>query len=255
VLNRRELLIASAAAAVVAACTGGDTPTSTATSTATEPATAPGAAAPAVTASGNGPAQFVPSGPSSSPAVALTFHTNGDPSLCNALFEQAKQLHAPLTLFMVGSWLHDHPDVAGRLLADGHELANHTYTHPELGKLGAGQVAEEITRCRDELSAVTGQPSRWFRPSGIDAPTALILEEAGQAGYGTVIGYDVDPHDYQDPGTVAVADRVRQRLHPGAIVSLHTSHQGTLDAFADIVGSIRAVGLQPVTVSDLLGAP
>ena len=197
----------------------------------------------------------MPSGPSSSSAVALTFHTNGDPALCDALFDEARQLQAPLTLFVVGSWLHDQPDVARRLLTDGHELGNHTYTHPELGKLGAGQVADEITRCRDELSTVTGQPSRWFRPSGIDAPTALILEEAGKAGYGTVIGFDVDPLDYQDPGTVAVADRVRQRLHPGAIVSLHTSHQGTLDAFADIVGSIRAAGLQPVTVSQLLGVP
>lgn len=240
-LSRRELLVTGAAAAAVAACGGGDAQT-------------PAASAVPITATG-GPARYVPSGPTSSPAVALTFHTSGDPSLCNALFEQARQLQAPITLFVVGSWLHDQPDTARRLLAEGHELANHTYTHPELGKLDAGQVAEEITRCRDELSSITGQPSRWFRPSGIDAPTTLILEEAGKAGYGAVIGFDVDPLDYQDPGTSAVADRVRQRLHSGAIVSLHTSHQGTLDAFADIVSSIRAAGLQPVTVSQLLGVP
>lgn len=185
--------------------------------------------------------------------MALTFHTNGDPALCAQLFEDARQLRVPLTFFMVGTWLRDEAATAGQLLADGHELANHTWTHPSLGALGAAQVAEEISRCRDELAAVTGSPSRWFRPSGIDSPTQLILDEAGKAGYGTVVGFDVDPLDYQDPGASAVADRVRTRLHPGAIVSLHTGHAGTVSAFGDIVQAITAAGLRPVTLSTLLG--
>jgi len=173
--------------------------------------------------------------------------------LCNALFDDAKRLQAPVTFFVVGKWLHDNAAVAARLLGDGHELANHTYTHPSLGQLGASAVADEITKCRDELATVTGLASRWFRPSGIDAPTQLILDEAGKAGYGTSVGFDIDPLDYQDPGKTAVEDRVAQRLHPGAIVSLHTSHQGTLDAFADIVAAVRTAGLQPVTISQLFG--
>jgi len=246
-LSRREVVTGGVAAAVLAACSSGGR-------TAKPPAASTGSTDSRTQASARGgPAQFIASGPAASGSVAFTFHTNGDPALCNKLFDDAKRLQVPLTFFVVGNWLHDQPAVAPRLLADSHELANHTYTHPSLGQLSASQVADEIVRCRDELAAATDGQARWFRPSGLDIPTQVILEEAGKAGYATVIGYDVDPLDYQDPGAAAVADRVRERIHPGAIVSLHTSHQGTVDAFADIVESVRAAGLRPVTVSDLLG--
>jgi peptidoglycan/xylan/chitin deacetylase (PgdA/CDA1 family) len=253
-ISRRAVLAGGLAAATLAGCGGGSSKATPASTSASEtPASSATVPPPPTSEAGGSPAEFVSTGPAGSNGVALTCHTNGDPALCNALFDDAKRLQVPLTFFIVGSWLADHAATGTRLLADGHELANHTYTHPSLGQLGAAAVANEITRCRDELASVLGRPSRWFRPSGIDAPTPLILEEAGKAGYGTCVGFDIDPLDYQDPGATAVEDRVAQRLHPGAIVSLHTSHQGTLDAFADIVASIRQAGLRPVTVSQLFG--
>ncbi len=223
--------------------TGGDSTTATSTST---PASS-------TSTRGGGPARFVQSGPATSDAVALTFHTNGDPLVCARLFEEAKAMGVPITLFLVGTWLEGHTDLVRQLSADGHELANHTYTHPSLGTLGAPAVLGEIERCRAALMSVTGAPGRWFRPSGIDVPTETILREAGAAGYDTVVGYDIDPLDYQDPGVAAVEDRVRVRLHPGAIVSLHTGHEGTVSAFGDIVRSVRSAGLRLTTVSGLLG--
>jgi peptidoglycan/xylan/chitin deacetylase (PgdA/CDA1 family) len=138
------------------------------------------------------------------------------------------------------------------LLAAGHELANHTYTHPSMGSLGAAAVAREIARCRDVLARQAPGRSHWFRPSGMDVPNALVLAEAGTAGYGTVVGYDVDPHDYQDPGATAIADRVRAGLQPGSIVSLHFGHAGTVAAFPQLVDIANQRGLKAVTVSELL---
>ena len=68
-----------------------------------------------------------------------------------------------------------------------------------------------------------------------------------------MIGYDIDPLDYQDPGATAVRTRVAAGLHPGAIVSLHTGHAGTVTAFEPMVNEARARGLHPVRVRDLLG--
>ena len=172
--------------------------------------------------------------------------------MCEQLFAEAKQLRVPLTLFLVGTWAQANPALVKELVGAGHDLANHTLTHPTLGLLGPSAVAAQIIGCRDILTRETGSPGRWFRPSGMETPTDLVLAAAGDAGYETVVGYTIDPRDYQDPGSTSVAERVRNALAPGAIVSLHTAHPGTVDAFGDIVAGIRNAGLAPQTVSKLL---
>jgi peptidoglycan/xylan/chitin deacetylase (PgdA/CDA1 family) len=113
-------------------------------------------------------------------------------------------------------------------------------------------VATEITKCRDALARHAVGHGRWFRPSGTPAPTDLIREEAAKAGYRTVVGYDVDPLDYQDPGAKAVAAAVRAGVRAGSIVSLHTGHAGTVEAFPAIVQALHDAGLTAVRLRDLL---
>ena len=194
------------------------------------------------------------SGPATGDGVALTFHGSGNVDVVAQLLAAASRLRVPITVFAVGRWLDDNPTMARRILDGGSELANHTYTHPVLTRLGAPAALDEIVRCRDALARHGGTPGRWFRPSGTPTPTPTITDAARRAGYTTIVGYDVDPHDYQDPGAALVASRVQAALHPGAIVSLHTGHAGTVDAFTPIVDTIRRRGLRPVTVSELLGA-
>jgi peptidoglycan/xylan/chitin deacetylase (PgdA/CDA1 family) len=188
------------------------------------------------------------------PLVAFTFHGSGDIALLDALLAVAASHHAPLTVFAVGQWLDANAGVARRILDGGHELANHTYTHPSLGRVAASQVAQEITKCRDTLRAHVGSPGRWFRPSGIDVPGSTILAAAADAGYHTVVGFSVDPRDYQDPGAAAVRSRTAAAMHAGAIISLHTGHRGTVDAMAGMLEDAAAKGLRPVTVTELLAA-
>lgn len=201
---------------------------------------------------GRGPARFVRRGGGARPEIAFTFHGSGDVALLDELLAVAAAHQAPITVFAVGQWLDASPGVARRILNAGHELANHTYTHPSLGQLTADRVGVEITKGRDALIRHAGSPGRWFRPSGVEVPGDTILEAAGTAGYATVVGYDVDPHDYQDPGAAAVRTRTAAGTHPGAIVSLHTGHRGTVDALAGMLADAAGKGLRPVTVSGLL---
>ena len=201
----------------------------------------------------SGPAAAAYFGPRDRNDVALTFHGSGDPALTEQILGAAARLGVPITVFAVGRWLEQYPDMSRRILGAGHELENHTYTHPSLAAAPAATVAAECRRCRDVLSAQTGSGGRYFRPSGIEGHyAAVILDQAGAAGYATVVGFDVDPRDYQDPGSAAIVARVGQALRPGSIVSLHLGHAGTVAAFPKIVADLRSRGLRPVLVRDLL---
>ena len=142
-VSRRTVLIASATAVVLAACDakgrGGQavarSTTSGAPTSAGSTTEAPPAATTSTTGASGGPSTFVNHGPRTTPAAALTFHANGDAVLAARLLDVLKALGAPATFFAVGAMADAHPSFITRLLAEGHELANHTYTHPDLGTL------------------------------------------------------------------------------------------------------------------------
>ncbi len=218
--------------------------------------TTPGGAAPepvTTTTVHAGPAQVVYNGSRDRKLVAFTFHGSGAPNLTLEMLDVTKRQSAPITVFAVGTWLKQYPDMTHRILDAGHELGNHTYTHPQLRGAGAATVSREVIGCRDVLAAQTGSGGRYFRPSGMEGNyPKVVMDEAGLAGYPVVCGFDVDPSDYLDPGAAVIEARVRQNLKPGSIVSLHLGHPGTVAAFPALVAVARARGLQPVLVRDLL---
>jgi peptidoglycan/xylan/chitin deacetylase (PgdA/CDA1 family) len=256
---RRAFLAGSLVAlgALAAGC-GGDGGSSSAAATSST-----GAAAPAATAAAAPPstapalARFVVSGPTTKPRVALTFHTNGDLGLVNQLLDIFDTRHVKITSFIVGNWLQANPDMAKRIADGGHEFANHTYTHPSFFDLARDAQLDEVLRCRSVLTQLTGGPGVAFRPSGTDDGTASpgdqILSVAAEAGYGTVLGFDVDPLDYDDPGADLVTQRTLAAVKPGSIVSLHFGHSGTVQAMPAILDGLAQRNLTPVTVSTLLG--
>ncbi|GAC1598582.1 MAG: polysaccharide deacetylase family protein [Acidimicrobiales bacterium] len=262
-IGRRHFLggaCAAGAAVIVAACTGGakkgGTLTVGAPTTGAPPASGAGVPATSVapaTTRPSGPATFVTHGPATSTSVALTFHTAGDPAITEDILTDAARLGAKLTFFVVGTWAQANPGTLKRIIDGGHELGNHTWSHINLPQLGPEAMLSEINRCSDILTQLSGSPSKWFRPSQTDVPSAAILAQAGRAGYATSVGYDVDPLDFTNPGAGLVLSRTRVALHPGAIVSLHTLYRGTATAFPQIVAAIRGRNFEPGTVTTVLG--
>jgi peptidoglycan/xylan/chitin deacetylase (PgdA/CDA1 family) len=259
-VGRRGLLAAGVAgfAALVSACANATHRSVTGRSASLSPAATPSphrseSTPPRQPARlGAGPAKQINQGPRTSHQVALTFHTAGDPAVVDEILRAAHHTGAKLTMLVVGTWLAQYPSYARQILAAGHDLGNHTWSHPVLTEDDASQTRQEIVRCRDLLQRLTGNAGAWFRPSGTPSATPLMLREAGRAGYPTVLAYDVDPLDYTNPGASTVTQRVIDAVHPGAIVSLHTLYAGTAQALPDIVDGLRHKGLQPVTASRLL---
>lgn len=260
-LSRRSFLLGAASVAALAACSSGgdDSPAARSSTTSGAAPSAPVASAAPPASTSSGPARFVASGPQTGRQVALTFHTDGDLALADQLLGILDDRHVPMTSFLVGKWLDANPSYAGRLVDAGHELANHTYTHPDFDQLAVDAMTDEVVRCRDVITRLTGNGGSCFRPSGTadgtSAPSPSVLDVAGAAGYPVVLGFDVDPYDYQDPGADAVRSRTLAALAPGAIVSLHFGHPGTVTALPAILDGIEARSLEPVHVSTLLQLP
>jgi len=250
-LDRRTFLAAAAASVVALSC-GGDGEGSTSGSTTTSATGAPAASTtPAPTR-----ARFVDTGPRTHDRVALTFHTDGDLGLAQQLLDELAKRKTVITSFLVGSWLDANPAWAKKLLEAGHELANHTYSHPAFLSLSPDAMRDEIARCRDVIVRLTGYPGVFFRPSGTDdgtsTPPADVLDASAAVGYRTVLGFDVDPRDYTDPGADAVVQRTLDAVQPGSIVSLHFGRAGTVAAMPRILDGLDRRGLTPVTASKLL---
>ncbi|MCU1399461.1 MAG: polysaccharide deacetylase [Acidimicrobiales bacterium] len=229
--------------------TGPAEPTSTSAVVATAPTSVE--IAPTTTTPG-GPAVFIDHGDPGLDMVALTFHLSGAPATVAALLDLLHERSVTVTAFAVGTWITAHPDITKRLVADGHELANHTEHHLEMSTLTPEQINAEIVECGQAITPFIGSIGRWFRPSATVIPAQVILDEAGKAGYRVSVGYDIDSVDNKDPGAAAIVANVEPHLHGGAIVSLHFGHPGTIEALPQILDALAARGLRPVTVGVLL---
>lgn len=193
-------------------------------------------------------------GPRTTHAVALTFHGAGDPALTRTVLAEARAAGARLTVLAVGTWLEANPSLAKAILDAGHELGNHTWAHLPMRRLSAAKARSEVERGADVLRRLTGSRGRWFRPSGTPTSTPTIRAAALAAGYERCLAYDVDPRDYQDPGSAVVVTRLEREVRAGSIVSLHLGHSGTVAALPRVFELLHLKGLRAVTVSGLVGA-
>jgi peptidoglycan/xylan/chitin deacetylase (PgdA/CDA1 family) len=191
-------------------------------------------------------------GPTDRPAVALTFHGQGDVTMAEALLKELENGGAKATVLAVGTWLAEQPTTARRILDGGHELGNHTQNHADIKAMGAAAAYAEINACAEVLRRLTGTVGTWFRPSQTQYSTPTIREQASRVGYRTCLSYSLDSLDYTDPGAAAVARNVAASIQKGSIVSLHLGHAGTVAAIPHILDTLRGLGLRAVTMTELM---
>ncbi|MEV0641155.1 polysaccharide deacetylase family protein [Streptomyces sp. NPDC050619] len=197
------------------------------------------------------PAQLT-HGPRTDPRVALTFHGQGDPAIARALLDEAEQHGARVTVLAVGTWLDEHPELAGRVLDGGHDLGNHTLHHLDINALPEAEAREEIAGCAERLTRLTGSIGTWFRPSRGPRASPLVQRLAHDAGYPHVLSYDVDSLDFTSPGAPAVTRKVLGEIRNGSVVSLHFGYPDTVAALPVVLEELNRRGLRAVTTTELL---
>lgn len=184
--------------------------------------------------------------------VALTFDDGPGPYTATLLGE-LRDLHVPATFFLIGGNVAHYADEVRAEAADGHVIGNHTWSHPELTRLSAHDVAREVDRTSDVIESVTGTVPTLVRPpyGAVDDDVDRVLAARGQAA----VLWDVDTEDWKNRDVDETTRRALAGARSGSIVLMHDIHPTTVQAVPGIVRALRDEGYTLVTVPELLGAP
>ena len=200
--------------------------------------------------------RLVPRIDTRAPVVALTFDDGPTAGRIDEIIDAlaARRIHA--TFFVNGVELAAMPEAGRRLVAAGHELGNHTYSHARMVFRSPGFIRDEIERT-DSLIRASGQPGEiYFRPPFCYKLVGLpwFLARNGR----TSVTWDVEPDSYPDVAASApgIVGHVLERVRPGSIILLHIWHDSrhtSRAAVPMIVEALTLKGFRFVTISELLG--
>lgn len=184
--------------------------------------------------------------------VALTFDHSWGNKFTPSILDTLQRNNLKVTFFIMGPWAQKYPDVARRMVSDGHEIASHGYRHENYGDMSPDWVREDIQKAHALIKDVTGaDPSLIRPPNGHYSQKSLKVTD--ELGYKTII-WNVDSLDWKNPGRDVIIDRVMKRIKPGAIILMHASDTPvqTAEALPILLDRIKADGYQIVTVGELL---
>ena len=183
--------------------------------------------------------------------VALTFDDGPNPMKTPALLDALAQAKAPATFFVVGSRAELAPDIVRRMAREGHDVENHSYTHPNIAQCLPSTVESEILRTSIVIRSLTGRYPFYFRPPGGNAsPTLARLASA----YGVSLAFwSIDAITAEYAGSPdGIVDFVMRRVNPGSVVLMHNGIDATTDAVPKLVTALRARGYKTVTLRQMM---
>ncbi len=195
------------------------------------------------------------------PIMALTFDDGPHPVYTPAILDLLQNYQAKATFFAIGQHLAQYPDIAQTLVAQGHELANHTFSHPDLNRKFRQDIHREIQHTDDLLAPWLRQLPSYFRPPYGHA-NLLVMATLKAMGR-PLIFWDIDVQDWNGLSVEHMLSLLQQSAHPGAIVLMHDSgpalpgsppvnRQNTVELVQQILATYSPQGYRFVTLSDLL---
>jgi peptidoglycan-N-acetylglucosamine deacetylase len=185
------------------------------------------------------------------PYVAMTFDDGPHATLTPKLLDMLAARKLKATFFVIGRNAVEYPQIMKRIVQEGHELANHSWSHPNLSKMGDEAVRAQLQQTDDAIRAAAGKRTTLFRPpyGAITARQKQWIYE--KFGYRTII-WDVDPFDWKRPGPGVIRDRILAQARPGSIILMHDIHPGSIEAMPQTFDGLLAKGMKFATVSELL---
>ncbi|WP_027339206.1 polysaccharide deacetylase family protein [Halonatronum saccharophilum] len=155
-----------------------------------------------------------------------------------------------ITFFFGGNWLEEYPNYVREIAANGHEVGNHSYSHPHMASLNESGMKEELNRTGELIKRLTGQEPKVFRPP-FGEYNNLLIKTCDELGYYT-IQWSIDSHDWMDVSADTIVKRVMDNVGPGDIVLMHNNGKNTPEALRRLIPKLKGMGYEIVPVSELI---
>ncbi len=183
--------------------------------------------------------------------VAISFDAAWGNDDTETLIKILKDYKVPATFFVVGAWVDKYPESVEALHKAGHQIQNHSNTHPHMPQLSREQMKDEINSCNKKIAEITGVTPTLLRPPYGDYDNALI-ETMTEMKMST-IQWDVDSLDWKENATPeSICNRVTSKVQNGSIVLFHNDADHTPAALPNILKQLQADGYEFVFISDLI---
>ncbi len=185
------------------------------------------------------------------PYIALTFDDGPSAKLTPQLLDLLAAHHIKATFFVIGQNVAENPEITARAAREGHEIGNHSWSHPNFAKMSDDAVRQQLRKTDDAIRSAIGKSPTLLRPPYGNITARQKKWIADEFGYKIAL-WDVDPLDWKRPGPAIVRDRILRNTRPGSIVLSHDIHPGTIEAMPSTIDQLEAKGFKFVTVSELI---
>ncbi|GEM49274.1 polysaccharide deacetylase family protein [Deinococcus cellulosilyticus] len=186
--------------------------------------------------------------------VAFTFDDGPNPIYTPQVLEMFREVGGKATFYMIGEQMKAHPELTRQVFEAGHEIGNHTFTHPALPDLSPADQRDQLVRTEKLVQQITGQPCRTFRPPYI-AINEQVLDLAVSLGYHSIGCVNGEARDWEMPGTEHIVKATLETSTSGSILLFHDGYgdrSQTIAAVRELTRHFAAEGFGLVTVSELL---
>ncbi|MGN7477011.1 polysaccharide deacetylase family protein [Solibacillus silvestris] len=180
--------------------------------------------------------------------IALTFDDGPHPEVTKQILALLKKYNAKATFFMLGSRVQYYPGLAREVREAGHEIGNHTWTHPVLTKMSAAAIQKEYESTEQAIVNAIGENSTVFRP-----PYGAINDSVRKLIPCKTVNWTIDTLDWKHRDPEKLLPKLKEGLHNNAIVLMHDIHQSTADGLEPVLAYLQDEGYEFLTITDILG--
>ncbi|WP_226670946.1 polysaccharide deacetylase family protein [Metabacillus litoralis] len=193
--------------------------------------------------------------PTANKLVAFTFDDGPNPIYTTQILDIFKKANGKATFFMIGESINKYPEIVKKAIDQGHEIGNHTNTHPKLSQLSSAECLMEIELNEKSIEEIVGEKPVVFRPPYFDyneETISIIMQKE----YSAIIGaLNIEAKDWEQPGVDHILEKSRECVRNGSILLFHDGfgdRSQTVEAVRILVSELISQGYQLVTVSELL---
>ncbi|MBQ3284655.1 MAG: polysaccharide deacetylase family protein [Ruminococcus sp.] len=154
------------------------------------------------------------------------------------------------TFFLVGDWVENYPDDVKEIAARGHDVGNHSATHPHMAQLGSNEQCKEIDACNAAVKELTDRSPTLFRAPYGEYDNKLVNNLKARDMY--CVQWNIDSLDWKDPSPDEMVSRIQSKLCPGSVILMHNGAKNTPEALPKIIEMIQGEGYTIVPISQLI---